>query len=211
MADPEQLGWTDISFAVVLSTAEDVENILHSGPDLAAKDFWERTPWLLAIQTGSVEKAQLLLNAGADRGVRGRCGKTPIAYAVECDHVDMLRWLLSLGEDIEGTNDGGDTPLIIAADYGATECVRQLIRSGANVFAQNDIPYRAIEQADNPGCDNAWHLSGRRLCPVPLAGQFLGARPAKAPWLGISARTSIGLLDLVVGSASAGSAAEHQN
>jgi hypothetical protein len=149
-ADGGQLGWDELFFAVAFGTALELEAALAGAPDTAARDYWERTPYLLALQVGSVEKATVLLAAGADRGARGRCGETPLAHAIRGDHVDVLRWLLEAGEDIEGANDSGDTPLIAAALWSARRCVTALVDAGADIFASNDIPHRAIDMTGDP-------------------------------------------------------------
>lgn len=144
-ADAAQLGWSDLFFDVVFGSNEKLETTLRGDADLSARDYWERTPWLLALRVGSVEKAAILLAAGADPAARGRCGKTPMAHAIEGDHDDVVRWLISMGADIECSDDFEDTALIAAASCGARACVQLLLEHGANVFAQNHIPYRAIE------------------------------------------------------------------
>ena len=132
-ADPEQLGWTSLFSEIAFGTRESIKPLLDQGADLTARDYWDRTPWLLALQVGDVEKAELLLAAGSDPNAHGRCGKTPMAYAIGNDHVDMLRWLIDRGFDIEAVDKFEDTPLITAAKLGATECVRVLVEAGSRL------------------------------------------------------------------------------
>jgi ankyrin repeat protein len=148
-ADPDQLEWTELMVAVALGSRQDVARLLAEGADLAVRDFWERTPWLLSLQTGDLDKARCLLSAGADRSDRGRCGKTPMAYAIENAHVHVLAWLIEEGFDIEATDDFGHTPLIVAAEHGVTEYVRRLLEAGASREAKDHIGQRAIEVATN--------------------------------------------------------------
>lgn len=145
-ADPRDLGWSKLFFDVAYASLAELEATLARAPELPSRDTWERTPWLLAVQSGDVAKAKALLSAGADPSARGRRGKTPLSYAVQGDHLDMLKWLLSTGQALESTNDSGETPLITAAVYGARSCARALIEAGANVFAQDSSPARALEE-----------------------------------------------------------------
>jgi ankyrin repeat protein len=147
-ADPAPLGWTPLMRAVALGSAEDVRSSIEKGADLTARDRWDRTAWLLSLQTGDVAKAEALLNAGAERSDRGRCGKTPLMYPIGNGHSRMLLWLLTHGIDPNETDDFGGTALIEAAESGAMDCVRILLDSGANVHYCNHI-HSAIQAAAN--------------------------------------------------------------
>lgn len=87
--------------ATALGSLSDIEQELADGTGLEAKDHWERTAWLIAIQTGDTNKTQLLLDRGADKTARGRCGKPSLFYAIEARDEAMLRWLLARGVDVE--------------------------------------------------------------------------------------------------------------
>ncbi len=148
-ADPAPLGWTPLMHAIALGGIEDVQRALQGSPDLAARDYWSRTPWLLSLHTGDVAKAKLLLAAGASRADRGRCGKPPLMYAVNNCNVEMLKWLLSEGFDPDQTDDFRHTPLMAAAELGATECAGILIDAGADIHLINHAGGTAITNAAN--------------------------------------------------------------
>ncbi|MEX0714509.1 MAG: ankyrin repeat domain-containing protein [Pirellulales bacterium] len=130
-ADRAPAGFNDLMWAIAIGTVEDVASELRRRADLAARDCWEMTPWLLSLLTGDIAKAGLLLEAGADLNDRGRCGKTALMYPVSCNHVEMTRWLLALGVDSNACDDTG-TPPMAAAESGAADCVRLLLEAGAN-------------------------------------------------------------------------------
>jgi ankyrin repeat protein len=90
-ANPAPLGWTPLMRAVALGSAADVRLRIESGDDLVTRDCWDRTAWLLSLQTGDVAKAEVLLTAGANLADRGRCGKTPLMYPIDNGHTAMLR------------------------------------------------------------------------------------------------------------------------
>lgn len=132
-ADPAELEWTPLMRAVALGSLADVQKQLDQGADLAARDFWNRTPWLLSLQTGDMAKAKLLLAAGADRGARGRCGKVPLMYPITGGHVEMLRWLLAQGFTPNEADEFKQTPLMQAAEAGEAECAKLLLEAGADL------------------------------------------------------------------------------
>jgi ankyrin repeat protein len=147
--DPNQLEWTALMHTIALGSIEDMKALLDQGADLSARDYWDRTPWLLSLQVGELEKAKLLLSLGADRSDRGRCGKVPLMYPIENNSAEVLKWLIEEGFDLETTDDFGVTPLMVAAEYGATDCVGILLENGANPSCVNHCDDPAIKLANN--------------------------------------------------------------
>ena len=131
-ANPDPLEWSSLHRAVAIGTLEEVRERIKLGDDLKVRDRWERTPWLLSIQTRDLAKAQFLLNAGADLNDRDRFSNTALILAIEANDPVMLRWLLDQGLDPNGTGECDDTVLIKAAESGGVECVRTLITAGAD-------------------------------------------------------------------------------
>jgi len=148
-ADATQLAWTPSFYQLVYGTVEEMEASLYEHGDIEARDYWERTPLLMAIQLGDIAKAACLLGLGADRSAIGRCGKPPFFYAIKHNNTAMMAWLLEQGFDIEATNSFGDTPLHFAAELGMTESVRFLLEQGVDIERENHIPYKPIEVASN--------------------------------------------------------------
>ncbi len=137
-ADPGPLAWTPLMRAVALESIEDVHSMIEGGADLTARDRWDRTAWLLSLQTGDVDKAELLLNAGSSKSDRGRCGRIPLMYPIAAGHVAMLKWLLEQGMDPNETDDFGGTALTEAAGNGAADSVRLLLDAGADLHYSHD-------------------------------------------------------------------------
>lgn len=148
-ADPTQLKWNRTIDTVVNGSVSDIEKILAetAKSDLETVEYWERTPFLIAVQLGDIEKAALLLAHGANRHAKGRCGKTVMQYAIENNRLPMLKWLVAQGFDLEECDEFKDTPLITAAELGKTECVQYLLECGADISRENSTPYRAIQVA----------------------------------------------------------------
>lgn len=131
-ADPRPLAWTPLMQAIAWGSLADVQAQLSAGADLTARDFWQRTPWLLSLQTASVAKTELLLSSGADRSDQGRCGMQPLMYALGED-TGMLLWLIEQGFDLEAKNEFGKTALAEAVSYGYCTSAKALLRAGAQL------------------------------------------------------------------------------
>jgi len=132
-ANSEDIQLNGLMEAVAFGSLADVKEVVSRGVDLEARDFWERTAWLIAVQTGDIAKTKFLLGCGADSQARGRCGKPPLFYAIENDHLPMLEWLLEIGADVNQIDDFGETALIEAADYDNVEAVEILLSAGGDV------------------------------------------------------------------------------
>jgi len=132
-ANPDDTKFTRLIEAVAFGSLADVAAVIESGANLEERDHWERTPWLIAIQTGDIPKTEFLLELGADKNTRGRCGKPPLFYAIENGHVPMLKWLLEIGVNVEQTDDFGETALRTAVECCDDESVDILLAAGASV------------------------------------------------------------------------------
>jgi ankyrin repeat protein len=133
-ADATHLRWTPLMHAVATGTAADVEQLLRDGAALEETDWWDRTAWLIALQSGDLAKCNLLRDHGANiHACGGRGRNPPLHYAIDNHHPHVLRWLIEIGLDIEQASDFGATSLIEAAEYGNLDCVEILLAAGASV------------------------------------------------------------------------------
>ena len=151
-ADPTHLNWTQLFHAIAYGNLLETKNCIEDGADLNARDTWERTPFLLAIQSGDIDKVQCLIDSGANISDAGRCNKPALEYAIEMDNAEMLRFLIQKGCDFEKYNDFGYTPLIQAAADNAINCVKELVRQGANIHKTDRAQFSretAIGHASN--------------------------------------------------------------
>jgi ankyrin repeat protein len=190
-ADREHLKWTPLIEAVALGSLTDVENLLRGGVPLEETDTWQRTAWLVAIQSGDIAKADLLRRSGANTVACGRCGKPPLFYAIENHHGAMVRWLLTAGLDPEQTDEFGTTSLITAAESDDLDCVDVLLANGVIVDREHNggtaigaarsrrVALRLLGAAADPaGLSN----EGRRV----IVG--LPAEPGEEPLKTVSAK-----------------------
>jgi ankyrin repeat protein len=146
-ADVEQLRWTPLHYATALGTAEDVRTLLEKGHGSEDRDWWERTPWLLAVLAGDVVKAKLLQDYGANTDARGRCGATPLSFAVLGHQPHMLRWLIESGQDVQQIDDYCATALFEASESDDLECAAILLEHGARIDHVDHIPQTALANA----------------------------------------------------------------
>jgi len=162
-ADETQLAWTSLHRAVALGSLADVKTRVDAGDDIEAVDWWERTPWLVAVKTGDLEKARYLVDRGADSTVNGRGGASPLDLAIESFHTPMLKWLIELGISVESSADCCITSLMTAVQAGNAEAVDVLIAAGADVGRQTacgtalgsvqtrEIALRLLDAGADPG------------------------------------------------------------
>ncbi len=111
---------------------------MNAGAPLEDRDWWSRTAWLVALQTGDLAKAALLAERGADIEAVGRCAKPPLFYPIECHRTAMLRWLLELGFDVERTDEFGTTALIQATEAGFDQGVELLLGARAQIDREHN-------------------------------------------------------------------------
>jgi ankyrin repeat protein len=185
-ADDGQLEFSPLHTAVAFGDAPFLRDALLKYPDqLEARDFWSRTPLLLAAVVGDVEKLELLRAHGADVQAVGRCGIPLLHYAVDGGHSAMLSHLLSLGIDAEQTNDFGYTPLTHAAAIGAEAAVEVLLAAGANVHAATSTGQRALNYATHAGIAQKLLDAGAFSRDLSMEGcrAILGFSPEPDPLL----------------------------
>jgi ankyrin repeat protein len=149
-ADSDQLQWTALHYAIALGDLTDVQRLLEEGNSCEERDWWERTPWLLAILTGDVAKVRLLQDFGANTDARGRCGATPLSFAVMNHKPQVLRWLIESGQDVQQTNNFGATALFDASEGDDVECAAILLSNGADIDHRNHIPQTALAETRSP-------------------------------------------------------------
>ena len=148
-ADEYQLEWTDTVMALVRGPLTDLENRLKETDcsEIEVKDWWERTPLLIAIQLGDIEKLALLLEHGADSNAVGRCRKTPLMFAVDKDSPAMLEFLLDHDFGLEDRDEFGVTALEYAVENGKAASVRLLLQRGACIRGNNEYGFPLIYEA----------------------------------------------------------------
>jgi len=146
-ADAAPLQWNAMHRAVAVGELDELKRLLDDGHSTEDLDWWQRTPWLIAVLAGDREKAQLLQEYGANVHARGRCGVTPLQLAIMGNNARMLEWLIASGQEVDQTDDFGGTALIEASEYDDVELARILLNAGSNVDHRDHIPHTALAKA----------------------------------------------------------------
>jgi ankyrin repeat protein len=146
-ANPYQLEWNDVTYAVIYGSLDDITSKVDGGGDLESRDSWGRTPFLIAVLLGDTAKTAHLLALGAKLDAVGRCAKTSLQYAVQGGSVPMLHWLLQQCVPVDIADEFQETALMSAAELGVADCLTFLIENGADIGKVNHIPESAIRQA----------------------------------------------------------------
>lgn len=141
-----QLAFTPLLRAVALEPASEVQRLLEMGASTEERDFWSRTPWLVAILSGDLAKEQLLREHGADPDARGRGEATPLSYAVGSGNPAMLQALIASGQDVDQQDDLGGTALSDAVVHDDLACVDLLLARGADVEHRNQVGETALKE-----------------------------------------------------------------
>lgn len=162
-ADIEQLNWSATFKAIAFEDADTVADSIAEHDDMETRDYWKRTPLLLAIQRGDIEIASRLMQLGADMEARGHCGKSALFYAIDNQQQEMLPLLLDIGCNLDVVDDFQNTPLHYAVSQGCYRCAKLLIDYGANVLAEDDLGQRPIHNARQIDLVNLLVTHGDRL------------------------------------------------
>jgi ankyrin repeat protein len=126
-------GWTALHYAVEGKRLGMVATLLFAGADKEKKDFFGRTPYILAASLGCEEVLWALVDANCARGVVCNKGWTALHHATERGRIKNLRFLLDIGE--VGVNERslvahGATTALFHANRAA---VKLLLANGANM------------------------------------------------------------------------------
>lgn len=184
-ADEYQLEWTETVMALVRGSLADLESRLKDtdASEIEIKDWWERTPLLIAIQLGDVGKVSLLLDRGANRDATGRCGKTALMYAVDTDNPAMLAFLLDHGFGLEDRDEFGATALEYAVENGKAESLRLLLQRGACIRGNSEFGFPLIYEASTVEVAKILAEHGEDFSRLneEVHARLLGTRCGEAP------------------------------
>ena len=100
---------------------------------LKARNSYQQTPLILAIQKRKIEVAEYLLARGADVNVKDSSGSTPLSYAIAGGVSAIAKTLIDRGADIDSPAMWDMKPLAFALEFGRKDIAGMLCDKGAAV------------------------------------------------------------------------------
>ena len=122
-------------------SVQQVQNALHAGTDINAKNEFGRTALTWAARDNTnPEVLKLLLDAGADIRAKDEEGRTALTWAARDNtNPEVLKLLLDAGADIRAKDEEGRTALMWAArDNTNPEVLKLLLDAGADIWAKDE-------------------------------------------------------------------------
>eukprot|EP00033_Pygsuia_biforma_P003325 GCRY01003643.1.p1 GENE.GCRY01003643.1~~GCRY01003643.1.p1 ORF type:complete len:521 (+),score=95.76 GCRY01003643.1:130-1692(+) len=138
---PHMLGGTPLHYAALGGHLDCVKFLLESGAEVDAEDEYQRTPFDLAAEKGSLEVLEFLLS-----------------YS---ERPDQTAFLNRITEE-------GNSPLMMALNHSRIDAAKYLIDKGADITLTNDLGLNALHMAcgSEEGVMGAkWILEEKLLSP----------------------------------------------
>ncbi|KFB38612.1 AGAP010571-PA-like protein [Anopheles sinensis] len=124
----------DVLRACLLEDLATLKLLIDRSPEfLAARDFLQRTPLIIAVVMRNEAMVQYLLDRGANIDEVNSMGMNSLHVAVLNNLTPICRKLLSAKVKINAEDDCGRTPLVIALENEHLAVAEMLVQSGAAV------------------------------------------------------------------------------
>ena len=130
-------------------SVQQVQNALHAGTDINAKNEFGRTALTWAARDNTnPEVLKRLLDAGADIRAKDEKGRTALMWAARDNtNPEVVRVLLEAGTDANIKDNKGLTALMLAAKWNSDGVVNTLLDSGADIAIKDDEEKQAADYA----------------------------------------------------------------
>ena len=146
--EQEIAAYTGLHAAAAGGNTSEVERRVKGGADINARDFFGRTPLMVAAYRRDVAIARALIEAGANVNALESQSYDVITIAAVLNDLDMLQLaILSGGNPRAITSPYGGTALIAAAHLGHVEIVQALVTAGAPLDHINNLGMTALIEA----------------------------------------------------------------
>jgi len=146
--------------AAIAGDAARIRELLAEGAPIETPDENQKTPVMLAAESGRWDAFKALVDAGANLHHLALTQTDLLECAAAGGNVEIIKFLLDHGHPIEGHWNpsnwnskelrrlGHVTPLNMAAIYGKVEAVRLLLKAGAdrNAMFDEETPLMHVQQ-----------------------------------------------------------------
>lgn len=114
---------------------------------LEDRDCIDRTPLMVAIESGEFTLVRSLLALGADPDSRSNDGETCLSRSIHGQNTKIVEALLHAGTDIEQIGTGFLTPLALSCVLGNVPMIKCLLHHGANLEARGEMDETPLIEA----------------------------------------------------------------
>ena len=116
-----------------------VKHLIERGADVNAKNFYDRTALMYAVEGRYQQIIALLLANGADINAQDKYGSTPLMWAIERGYTDIVNFLIQRGANLNLKDKSHDqTALMLAVRKGYIDIVNIFLNDGADVNTKTD-------------------------------------------------------------------------
>lgn len=122
--------------------------LIKDGANINAKDWFNRTPLHVAVNTGFAEISELLASE-ININSQDRDGETPLFEACRKGYFNIVNLLIKLKADIKIQNKDNQTLLHIACLNGNKDIILLLLQNNMDANAKDNFGYTPIYYAIN--------------------------------------------------------------
>ncbi|KAK6355999.1 hypothetical protein TWF718_000372 [Orbilia javanica] len=123
-----------------------------------AKNTYNATPLLLAVESGHERIALILAQRGANLEAKDKYGRTALLWAARKGHKAMVELFLDMAANIEARDNSDATPLLLAAGSGHHEVVQLLRYKNADIEAEDKRRSTPLARAVSNGHEETVEL-----------------------------------------------------
>jgi uncharacterized protein len=106
------------------------------------------TPFLTAVESGSVEMMRALVALGANAKAKNADGVGAMLLAAGSRKLDAVKLAFELGADVNESRSRGGTAIHTAIRFGSNEIIEFLAAHGADLFIKDAFGRTALEEAE---------------------------------------------------------------
>ena len=142
---------TSLIFAAETGKLSCVKELIASGADVNAVNYYRYTALMSAVFNGHADCVAELVKAGAELNATNSGSKTALIFASGKGRVDCVKGLIAAGAELNVTDRYGYTALRSAACNGHVDCVKELVKAGVELNTADSDGHKALMDAASTG------------------------------------------------------------